>query len=115
VTVCPSCSAENADDAQFCSSCGRALASGQETCVSCGAELPADALFCPRCGTPVERTGESERKLVTALFADVTGSTSLGEQLDPEDLKDVLGAYSEAMRSEIEGEGGTVENSSAMR
>ena len=43
------------------------------------------------------------------LFADVTGSTALGEQLDPERLPGVLEAYFAAMREEIEAEGGTVE------
>ena len=46
---------------------------------------------------------------MTVLFADITGSTPLGEELDPEDLKDVLGSFAEAMRDEIEAEGGTVE------
>ena len=43
------------------------------------------------------------------LFADITGSTPLGEALDPEDLQDVLDAYAAAMREEIEAAGGTVE------
>ena len=46
---------------------------------------------------------------MTVLFADVTGSTALGEQLDPERLRDVMDAYFAAMREEIEAEGGTVE------
>jgi class 3 adenylate cyclase/tetratricopeptide (TPR) repeat protein len=46
---------------------------------------------------------------VTVLFADVVGSTELGERLDPERLRDVLDAYFAAMRHEIEAEGGTVE------
>ncbi len=50
-----------------------------------------------------------ERKLVTVLFADVTGSTALGERLDPEQLQEVMAAYFAAMREEIEAEGGTVE------
>ncbi|MEX2652307.1 MAG: adenylate/guanylate cyclase domain-containing protein [Acidimicrobiia bacterium] len=50
-----------------------------------------------------------ERKLVTVLFADVTGSTGLGERFDPEDLARVMSTYFEAMRTEIEAEGGTVE------
>jgi class 3 adenylate cyclase/tetratricopeptide (TPR) repeat protein len=50
-----------------------------------------------------------ERKLVTVLFADVTGSTAIGERLDPEELRAVLDAYFGAMREEIEAEGGTVE------
>jgi class 3 adenylate cyclase len=58
---------------------------------------------------PVGLARDEERKLVTVIFADVTGSTALGEQLDPEELKEVMGAYADAMRSEIEAEGGTVE------
>jgi class 3 adenylate cyclase/tetratricopeptide (TPR) repeat protein len=50
-----------------------------------------------------------ERRLVTVLFADVTGSTALGEQLDPERLRDVMDTFFVAMREEIEAEGGTVE------
>ena len=50
-----------------------------------------------------------ERKLVTILFADLVGSTELGEQLDPEQLSSVLDSYFAALRREIEAEGGTVE------
>ena len=32
-----------------------------------------------------------ERRVVTALFADLVGSTALGERLDPEELKLVVG------------------------
>jgi class 3 adenylate cyclase len=55
-----------------------------------------------------EQVGE-ERKLVTVLFADVTGSTALGERLDPEQLRDIMTSFFAAMREEIEAEGGTVE------
>jgi class 3 adenylate cyclase/tetratricopeptide (TPR) repeat protein len=47
--------------------------------------------------------------VVTALFCDVTGSTALGEQLDPEVLRAVLNRYFEVMRAVIERHGGTVE------
>jgi class 3 adenylate cyclase len=50
-----------------------------------------------------------ERRVVSVLFADVTGSTTLGERLDPEQLRDVMATYFGAMREEIEAEGGTVE------
>ncbi|HEX9634740.1 MAG TPA: adenylate/guanylate cyclase domain-containing protein [Candidatus Limnocylindria bacterium] len=61
-------------------------------------------------GPPVASPGSSEaRKIVTILFADVTGSTSLGEQLDPERLRTLLGAYFVAMAAVIESWGGTVE------
>jgi class 3 adenylate cyclase len=109
MTACRACGSENLDDAQFCSHCGQTLATGLETCEACGTELPPGARFCPACGVSREQESGAERKLVTVLFADVTGSTSLGEQLDPEDLKDVLDAYFDAMRDEIEAEGGTVE------
>src|SRR5712691_6117548 len=110
MVVCPNCAGENLDDARFCSHCGRPLAAAEETCGACGETLPDDARFCPACGAPHERGGGgADRKLVTVLFADITGSTALGEELDPEDLKDVLGGYADAMRGEIEAEGGTVE------
>ena len=49
------------------------------------------------------------RKTVTVLFTDVTGSTALGERLDPESLRDVMGRYFASMREVIERHGGTVE------
>ncbi|HET8843693.1 MAG TPA: adenylate/guanylate cyclase domain-containing protein, partial [Ktedonobacteraceae bacterium] len=50
-----------------------------------------------------------ERKLVTILFADVTNSTSLGESLDPEDLRALMGRYYEHAREIIGRYGGTLE------
>ncbi len=50
-----------------------------------------------------------ERKLVTILFADVTGSTSLGESLDPEDVRVLMGRYYEHAREVVSSYGGTVE------
>jgi class 3 adenylate cyclase/tetratricopeptide (TPR) repeat protein len=49
------------------------------------------------------------RKVVTVLFCDVTGSTALGEELDPEVLRGVLNRYFTEMRGIIERHGGTVE------
>jgi class 3 adenylate cyclase/tetratricopeptide (TPR) repeat protein len=61
-------------------------------------------------GTSVDGPGRvEERKIVTILFADVFGSTSLGEHLDPERLRALLGAYFGAMAAIIESWGGTVE------
>ena len=70
----------------------------------CGASAPPAAL------RPHRTLGSGEeRKVVTILFADVTGSTALGEQLDPERMREVLDRFFAAMREEIEAEGGTVE------
>ena len=51
----------------------------------------------------------SARKTVTVVFCDVTGSTALGEQLDPESLREVIQKYFAQMRAVIERHGGTVE------
>src|SRR5262249_38629984 len=50
-----------------------------------------------------------ERRLVTVLFADVAESTELGETLDAEDLRALLGRYYEMAKEVIAGHDGTVE------
>src|SRR5207244_7086657 len=52
---------------------------------------------------------QEQRKTVTVLFCDVTGSTSLGETLDPERLRALLARYFEGMKTIVERHGGTVE------
>ena len=46
---------------------------------------------------------------MTVVFCDVTGSTALGERLDPEPLRALLARYFDRMRSIVESHGGTVE------
>ena len=80
-------------------------------CARCGAESPEGFRFCGACGAALDQTPapRQSRKVVTALFCDVTGSTALGEELDPEVLRGVLNRYFAEMRSIIERHGGTVE------
>jgi class 3 adenylate cyclase/tetratricopeptide (TPR) repeat protein len=79
-------------------------------CSSCGKQNPDEARFCNACGAELAPTTHREvRKTVTVLFADVTGSTAIGEQLDPESLRRVMARYFEAARSCLEHHGGTVE------
>ena len=49
-------------------------------CPSCGAENPEDKRFCGDCGTKLEATPvREERKVITALFCDLVGSTATSE------------------------------------
>ena len=80
-------------------------------CPACGFENSEQARFCGGCAAPLDVVAPTRetRKTVTIVFCDVTGSTSLGERLDPESLRRVLARYFEAMRLVIEQHGGTVE------
>jgi class 3 adenylate cyclase len=81
------------------------------SCPNCGAETPAGARFCPSCGTPLAVREELPelRKIVSVVFCDITGSTSLGERLDSESVRRVIGGYFARMRAILERHGGTVE------
>ncbi len=83
---------------------------GVITCERCGRESPDDAAFCAACGAPLG-AGEAreERKVVTAVFVDLVGSTARAEQADPEDVRALLRRYHEALRRDFERYGGTVE------
>ena len=79
-------------------------------CPNCGEPNPDGARFCKACGAALASSPAREvRKTVTVLFADVTGSTALGERLDPESLRRVMSRYFDEMRQALERHGGTVE------
>src|SRR4051812_15603824 len=112
--ACPACGAEVAGDAHFCSACG---ASQQQTCPSCGKEQPAAAAFCSTCGMALRGGARGvpgseereERRIVSVLFADLAGSTALGERLDPEDVRELQGELFELVNTEVERFGGVTE------
>src|SRR4051812_45157336 len=80
------------------------------TCSSCGTENPDGQRFCGDCGTKLEVSPlHEERKVITALFCDLVGSTALGERLDAEDISRLLHAYQQICRARIESHGGLVE------
>ncbi len=109
---CFHCQTENAAGASFCDECGAPL---DAPCSHCGEPNRSNAKFCRKCGrrlgAPAAGSGESaggktvvpkhlaekilasrrfiegERKQVTVLFADIRGSTSVIEKLDPEDVR----------------------------
>lgn len=82
---------------------------GGTACAECGRALPADARFCQFCGTPVRAASDEVRKVVTLLFCDVTGSTALGEELDPEVLRGMMARYFAVAKTSVERHGGMVE------
>jgi class 3 adenylate cyclase len=121
---CPRCHTESPEGAKFCLNCGEKLVEtcpdcgtqlplGARFCLQCGAKIAvpetvqlggseamtqaiqrlipkgfADRLLATRGQV------SHERRLVTILFSDVTGSTAIGEPLDPEELMEIMsGAF----------------------
>src|SRR3954452_2672298 len=78
-------------------------------CAACGHVSSEPFKFCPECGAPAGDEPREERKTVTVLFCDVVGSTALGERLDPESVRRVLGRFFETVRDVVERHGGSVE------
>jgi len=132
---CPQCQANNPDDAEFCIECGGAM---EFHCPRCGAVTPARGKFCKKCGQPLGEqkppapvdyskpqtytpkflaekilsTGKSlegERKLVTVLFADVAGYTSMSEKLDPEEVHQIMEGCFQILMDEIHRYEGTID------
>jgi class 3 adenylate cyclase/tetratricopeptide (TPR) repeat protein len=78
-------------------------------CPSCGNDNDADARFCSACGSPLFQPSRDVRKTVTVLFCDVTGSTALGERLDPEAMRKLMAGYFDTARGILERHGASVE------
>jgi class 3 adenylate cyclase/uncharacterized protein YcbX len=114
---CTKCGTESTSSRKFCAACGNPLS---RRCSRCGAENAPSSAFCEDCGTALGgRTApaatsspqpvspapgirvtpeqadasaalEGERKTVTALFADIKGSTELEQDLDPEEARAIV-------------------------
>ena len=104
---CPNCQTANPAGTRFCQKCGTALS---VHCTNCGTDLPANSRFCLNCGQAVRGITQDdasrltrlaaaapqplaakvraaaklsgERRIVTVLFADVVGSTTLAEKIE---------------------------------
>jgi RNA polymerase subunit RPABC4/transcription elongation factor Spt4 len=120
----------------FCPKCG---ARQPSRCASCGYVCPPDFAFCPKCGLkqgatpqPIEApldsppssqgparlapapatpvlAGEADRRTVTVLFADLSGFTTLSEQLDPEVMQVLQNELFEELTTAVEEFGGFVD------
>ena len=109
--ICTNCSTENPAGNRFCGNCGQPLAA---PCPNCNADNPPGQKFCGQCGhvligADLDPAPTTERRLVTVLFADLTGYTSFAEARDSEDTREFLGKYFEKSREAIERFGGKVE------
>ncbi|HEY7693115.1 MAG TPA: adenylate/guanylate cyclase domain-containing protein [Gaiellaceae bacterium] len=80
-------------------------------CPNCGEENPDRFRLCGFCGTPLAAPlpPQEVRKTVTVVFSDLKGSTTMGERLDSEALREVMTRYFEEMRGALEEHGGRVE------
>ena len=110
---CSSCGAENDPAEKFCGECGVALA-GKAQAVS--AKAPATKLTTPEIhvtpGQPETSTAvDGERKTVTALFADIKGSTELMRDLDPEEARAIVDPVLQLMMAAVHRYGGYVAQS----
>src|SRR5579859_4647065 len=79
-------------------------------CPQCRTMHPDDARFCSNCGATLSspHPAEGERKLASVLFADVIGSTTLGELLDPEQVTEIMNGAFAQFNSAVTRYGGTV-------
>ncbi len=120
---CTQCGKVNEAGRKFCIECGEPLAIG---CPACGAPIPVDAKFCGECGTRVTGAATAdpatrrpapsaapapvaERRVVSILFADLVGFTTLAEGRDAEDTRELLSRYFDLSHDVIARYGGTVE------
>ena len=133
--ICPSCNSQNRRKAKFCAECG---AKFELVCPKCENKIRLEAKFCDECGYQLDRdvkkgkttklekphphipqhladkilatrsSIEGERKLLTVLFADVKGSTAIGENLDPEEHRSIIKRFYESSINEIHRFEGTV-------
>src|SRR5690349_12238979 len=114
-----------------CASCGRSLRPTHRFCPNCGTPVVAAAAVGVEAppapppsvpAPPQPSSGPSlqvhagptldlseNRRLVSVMFADLSGSTVLGERLDPEDLRRILASFFSALAREIQRFGGTVD------
>jgi class 3 adenylate cyclase/tetratricopeptide (TPR) repeat protein/ribosomal protein L40E len=128
---CTKCKYDNPADAFFCMKCGTRL---EHRCALCQTINPPDAKFCRKCGSALRANPamrdpvapatpsfveslaglhadedlDGERKMVTALFADIKGSMELMEDLDPENARAIVDPALKLMIEAVHRYGGFV-------
>src|SRR5215210_3532795 len=113
--ICSSCGTENEQGRKFCGNCGTALS---VVCGVCATPNAPGTKFCGECGSSLTSepaaeiardTPSAERRLVSVLFADLVGFTTVSESRDAEEVRELLSRYFDTCRRLIGLYGGTVE------
>ena len=110
---CSNCDTDNREGRRFCAECGVALVI---SCPSCGSANEPGERFCGECGTALDATvtagapasAISERRVTSIMFADLVGFTTLSEQRDPEDVRELLARYFDTASTIVARYGGTL-------
>src|SRR2546421_10168617 len=86
---------------------------GSRPCPACHEENPARAKFCLECGARLPAPGAptelGERRVVTVLFADLSGFTSFSERSDPEQVRALADEAAGRLGEIVVRYGGTVD------
>src|SRR3990172_7224552 len=113
--ACPNCGQAGPGSARFCRHCGHDLSQSAPAAPStvprsAGLEAirrAAPSAMAKKILADRERS-EGERKRVTALFADIVGSTGLAEALDPEDWREIVGGAHQRVSEKVYAYEGTI-------
>ncbi len=105
-TTCPACGAANDSDDRYCGDCGAVIGGEAPPVAGSGTvpSHPADARAPSAHAAPA-----TERRLVSILFVDLVGFTTLADDSDPEAVREFLGRYFELAREVVERYGGSIE------
>ncbi|HBN09477.1 MAG TPA: hypothetical protein DD435_12780 [Cyanobacteria bacterium UBA8530] len=116
---CLSCQTDLPEKAKFCASCGSKVAL---CCPACGSAVNGDQSFCANCGErlkPPEKfksaktealsEDSGDRRVVTVLFTDVSGFTSMSEKLDPEEVSEIINQFFTVLTQPVYKYGGVVD------
>src|SRR5262249_49595533 len=102
--VCTTCATVNAPGSKFCNECGSPLVGPSQVAsqkskiqissdpkpVSYTPKHLAERILAEQAALEARGAPDGERKTITALFADIKGSTALIEDLDPEEARAII-------------------------
>ena len=99
-TACPNCGEANRRTARFCRNCGQSINQAAPSLSTTVPSAPSPDTYVPKHLAEKilasRHTLEGERKQVTVLFADIRGSTSMVEGIDPEEAQKIIATVNPA-------------------